>query len=151
MVDQRMQDEDGGAGGPAGANSTSKMSKDQEEEFKELLTQFKTASSPLMHILSLYSYFFTKFQEEKERARRQIQQLETQIASYTVVTKKDEPKDAKKPEVEKQASGAALIDGVVSNQAVLKEGDQKSKESTEESKEQEKLKQRLEKAKASLD
>jgi hypothetical protein len=46
------------------------MSKEQEEEFKELLMQFKTASSPLMHILSLYSYFFTKFQEEKERARR---------------------------------------------------------------------------------
>jgi hypothetical protein len=70
MADQRMQDEDGGAGGPAGASSTSKMSKEQEEEFKELLMQFKTASSPLMHILSLYSYFFTKFQEEKERARR---------------------------------------------------------------------------------
>lgn len=50
----------------------SKMTKEQEEEFKELLLRFKAESSPLMHILSLYSYFFTKFHEAKDRLEKQI-------------------------------------------------------------------------------
>ena len=79
-ADQIMQDEgeNGGsalqarqatavvaASGSVLASAGKKMTKDQEEEFKEQLVQFKGASSPLMHILSLYSYFFTKFTEEK--------------------------------------------------------------------------------------
>jgi hypothetical protein len=50
---------------PGTGSASKKMTKDQEDQLKEQLVQFKGASSPLMHILSLYSYFFTKFAEEK--------------------------------------------------------------------------------------
>ena len=72
--DQIMQDDPTGTSAlvrqPAAAATTvqaagpKKMTKDQEAEFKEFLVQFKTDSSPLMHILSLNSYFFNKFTEE---------------------------------------------------------------------------------------
>ena len=44
---------------------TKKMTKEQEEEIKEFLRQFRSDSSPLMHVLSLHSYFFNKLAEDK--------------------------------------------------------------------------------------
>ena len=69
-----------GASGPAQAPVTAaaskKMTKDQEEQFKEQLLQFKGASSPLIHILTLYAYFFTKFTEEKSSLESKIQVID---------------------------------------------------------------------------
>ena len=69
-----------GASGPAQAPATAlsrlKMTKDQEEQLKEQLLQFKGASSPLIHILTLYAYFFTKFTEEKSSLESKIQVIE---------------------------------------------------------------------------
>ena len=44
---------------------TKKMNKDQEEEIREYLKRFRADSSPLMHVLSLHSYFFNKLAEDK--------------------------------------------------------------------------------------
>ena len=41
------------------------MNKEQEDEIKEHLRQFRSDSSPLMHVLSLHSYFFNKLAEDK--------------------------------------------------------------------------------------
>jgi len=65
----------------AGAASASKkMSKEQEEELKEMLTRFQLESSPIRHILTLNSFFFTKFSEEKSKLQSEhvkySQQLE---------------------------------------------------------------------------
>jgi hypothetical protein len=49
------------------------MTQDQEDQFKQLLGQFKADSSPLMHILSLYSLFFTKFTDEKVKLESQVE------------------------------------------------------------------------------
>jgi len=37
------------------------------------VAQFKATSSPLMHILSLYRSFFTKFTEEKNQLEKKIE------------------------------------------------------------------------------
>ena len=44
---------------------TKKMNKEQEEEIREYLKQFRADSSPLMHVLSLHSYFFNNLAEDK--------------------------------------------------------------------------------------
>jgi hypothetical protein len=49
------------------------MTQDQEDQFKQLLGQFKADSSPLTHILSLYSLFFTKFTDEKVKLESQVE------------------------------------------------------------------------------
>jgi hypothetical protein len=56
-----------------------KMTQDQEDQFKQLLGQFKADSSPLMHVLSLYSLFFTKFTNEKVKLESQVEAIRQQI------------------------------------------------------------------------
>ena len=64
---------------PGSAAGSKKMTPEQEDQFKQLLVQFKTDSSPLMHILSLYNYFFTKFTEEKEKLTSQADAIKEEI------------------------------------------------------------------------
>lgn len=104
-VDQIMQ-EDGAQGSSLAAAGTvaivpslsgaKKMTQEQEDQFKQLLAQFKTDSSPLMHILTLYNYFFTKFTEEKSKLERQgevvkqkIKELEEQQNEASTEKKED--------------------------------------------------------------
>ena len=52
---------------PPKPTPTKKITSEQEEELKEFLSQFKIDSAPIKHILSLNSFFFAKFTEEKEK------------------------------------------------------------------------------------
>lgn len=43
------------------------MTKDQELELKDVLSRFQLESSPIKHILTLKSFFFSRFTEEREK------------------------------------------------------------------------------------
>lgn len=73
-----MQDE-GARASHSQPLASQKLTKDQEEQVKGLLAQFKADSSPLAHILTLYSYFFSKFTEERTKLESEVQSLEKSL------------------------------------------------------------------------
>ena len=76
------------------------MNKEQEEEIREHLRQFRSDSSPLMHVLSLHSYFFNKLAEDKTtledfavQQRKQIKEAKKVIEEAIKEQEKDKDKD----------------------------------------------------------
>ena len=64
------------------ASSKHKINKNEEDQLKDLLEQFKADSAPLMHILFLYSFFYQKFSEEKLKLSTQIGKLDLKIIEH---------------------------------------------------------------------
>jgi len=85
-----MQDE--GARTSQSQSSSKKLTKEQEDQVKNLLSQFKADSSPLVHILTLYSYFFSKFAEERTKLESDAQSIEKWLKEA------ESPKDGEKEE-----------------------------------------------------
>lgn len=120
-----------------------KMTKEQDEEIRELLKQFKADSSPLMHVLSLHSYFFSKLSEDKAASEEFISQLQKSIkeTEKALADAKKSREEAQKVEEEKEPEKPS--DGAAAAKDDDKAGDQKMAEedsAAQASKEQEQKK-----------
>ena len=56
-----------------------KITPEQEKDLSDFLTQFKMDCAPIKHILSLNSFFFAKFTEEKEKLEKKEERDEALI------------------------------------------------------------------------
>lgn len=113
--------------GSAAETKVKKMTKEQEEEIRELLKQFKADSSPLMHVLSLHSYFFSKLSEDKAAAEEFISQLQKSIEeTERALAEAKMEREAQKMEEEKEQEKPS--DGAVAAKDDGKAGDQKMAE-----------------------
>lgn len=56
------------------------LGKEEEEQVKGLLLQFKADAAPLTHILTLYNNFYVKFKEEKNKLTEKSEEVAKSIA-----------------------------------------------------------------------